>query len=817
MQIEFKRDILPHLVAVLAFYIITLLYFSSIVIGDKTINQHDITQWEGASKELRDYREKTGEEGLWINSMFSGMPAYLVNTEYSDKVLVYVKVIASLGLPHPIRNVFLAFVSFYILLLVFKVNPYLSIGGAIAFGMSSYLIIGLMAGHNARVGSIALMPLVMAGIHYTYTYRYKIGGAALTALALALHLRENHLQITYYLLLIALIYGAVQLILYVKENKVREFMLSTGILVLASLLGLGTFMGKFLTTLEYSKYSIRGKSELKEDPSENFNTEGLAKSYAFEYSNGILEPLTLFIPNIFGGSTSNFLVNDEDSKTYNALMNSGDNQSAQQLVRYTSAYWGSQRNTAPYYGGAIIVFLFIIGLITVEKKYVVWLSVVSGLGIILSWGDNFEAFNYFMFDHFPGYNKFRSVTFAMLFPLFAMPLLGMMGLQKLTEIDNKQAAIKKLFYALAISGGFCLLVIIAAGMITMLRDGETQLPRWFTNALQSDRRSLLRTDALRSLGFILVSAGILWLYLKEHVNVKVSGLILTLFITVDLYAVDRRYLSSEQFTGNKRLAVSADNADREILKDNDPGYRVYNIASSAWNESTTSYYHHSIGGYHGAKLRRYQELIEYCIEEQTNAMISALRQGSADFSQYGVINMLNVRYLKYGPEANNIIRNNRAFGSAWLAENIVEVNTADEEIQATCDINSPSVAVIDGTKFDIPKLSGQPGGDVKLMKKEPGYLEYKADVQEKSLAVFSEIYYPEGWKAYSGDEELDILRVNYVLRGVVIDSADKLIRFEFNPASYRYGNTITAISSILTLLLALGSMGYLVFEKPEKK
>ncbi|MDH5379474.1 MAG: hypothetical protein OEW75_01395, partial [Cyclobacteriaceae bacterium] len=634
MQINFQKNILPHLISVVVFYMVTMILFRPAFTGNKDLNQPDINQWQGASKELRDYRDQTGNEGLWADAMFSGMPAYLVNVEWDDQILTNIKIAGSLFIPHPYRNIFLAMLSFYILLLVFRVNPYLSIPFALAFGLSSYLVIGVIAGHNARIGAIAFVPLVFAGIHYCLHYKYKLGGLALSTLAISLHLRENHLQITYYILLIGLFYILFYLIKAYKEKSIKKYLPGIGILALAGIIALGTFFGKFWSTYEYSKYSIRGKSELRESLNKDSNQEGLSKSYAFQYSNGILEPMTLFIPDFFGGSAGNYLVSDQNSKVYQALSRSDNPEMAQQLARYSSSYWGNQSYSAPYYAGAIIVFLAVLGLFFAPSEAKWWLVATSILGIMLSWGDTFESFNYFMFDYFPGYNKFRSVTFALLLPLFALPLLGALGLSGFLNSTEDKNTWKKFWMASGIAGGFCLLVVMFAGLASFMKEGESQLPNWFLFALQDDRESLMRSDALRSLGFIAATIALLFLYKKEILKSSLVYGILTLIVFLDMYLVDKRYLINDLFVRKSIDQIEFTKASEKINADKSD-FRVYNIAGDALSEGRTSYYHASVGGYHGAKLRRYQELFEHCVNPQTQELYTKFGSGDYNIESLG--------------------------------------------------------------------------------------------------------------------------------------------------------------------------------------
>ncbi len=806
-SINFAKNIFPHVVAVVVFLITTVSFFNPIFLDNKSLDQHDINQWKGSAHELIEYREQTGEEGLWTNSMFGGMPAYMINVSWHDGIVGGFKSLLSLKLPHPVSNIFLAFISFYILLLAFKVRPYLAIAGALAFGLSTYMIIGLGAGHNSRIGAVAFMPLVLAGVHMAFNKK-RILGVGVTALGLALELRENHLQITYYLFLIVLIYGAVQLYDAIKNKTLPEYGKTLIVLLAAALIALGTFIGKFWTTYEYSKYSIRGKSELTL-PQSSGEKSGLSKDYAFQYSNDPWGPMTILIPNFLGGGYGHFLVQDEDSEVLKALQRSGDNQVANQLARYSSSYWG-EKPPAPYYMGAIVCFLFVIGILFADKKYSVWLVSVALFGILLSLGDSFKSFNYFMFDYFPGYNKFRSVTFTIIMVFTAMPLLGFIGLEKLLAAGWTKEVKKKLFIALGVVGGLCMLVILFAGIASFTNAGESQLPVWFTNALSADRESLMRGDAIRSLIFIALSFAIIYLYLKNKIQYAVFSLILVLLMLIDVVVVDKRSFGDNNYrrTSDKTF-ITPTAADKEIKKDQSH-YRVYNLQPDAMSEARTSYHHSSLGGYHGAKLRRYQDFYTQCVEGQRDALIKGIQSGEMDFSGYSAINMLNAKYLTFGPDKNQFITNDKVLGNAWLVGNVELVNNPDEELAETCQINPSLTAVIDQSKFKLGTTSFSQQGSIKVKEYGLNHIVYEANVSGEALAIFSEIYYPKGWVAAVDGKETEILRANFILRALEIPAGKHTIVFEFKPVAFTVGNKITFASCLVLLLLVLGSVGYSV-------
>lgn len=801
-KIKFTEHVLPHLIAIAIFLVVTVFFFKPVFFDNKVIQQHDIQEWEGSSKALRDYREQTGEEGLWANSMFSGMPAYLINVEWGNKIIGNLKTVLALSLPHPIANIFLAFVCYYILLLSFKIRPYLAIGGAIAFGLSSYMIIGLSAGHNARIGAIAFMPLVMAGIRLVFSGK-RILGFGVTTAGFALHLRENHLQVTYYLAIIVLVYGLVQLIRFYREKQLVAWAKNVGLLVPAILIAIGSFIGPLWAITEYSAYSIRGKSELVSAGTHETPASGLSREYAFEFSNGILEPMTLLIPNFYGGASANFLVQDPESETYKALVGSGDQQLANQLASYTSAYWGPQRLAAPYYAGAIIIFLFGVGIAFADKKLVWWLVPLTVFSIVLSWGKNFEAFNYFLFDYLPGYNKFRSVTFALIIGLFAMPLLGFAGLENLLTTGVSKQARKKLLTVLGITGGLCVLAMILSGMMSFSRDIEDQLPSWFTGALAEDRQGLLTSDAFRSLGFILAAFTVIYFDVHKKMSTLAFYAFFIVIIIIDMAVVDKRYLSNESFKRKREAtAFVPTQADQEILKDKTE-FRVYNLEGTL-SEARTSYFHNSIGGYHGAKLRRYQDLFDSCIYQETETFFNDIQNRQPDFENYDVLNMLNVKYIV---QRDNFVQNPAALGNAWFVPTIEQANSPTEALQKVCAIDTRTTAVVDASAFDLPDISSDTTGTITLVEHKPNYLKYESRSTHNGLAVFSEIYYEKGWKAFIDNTETQIVRANYVLRALPVQAGNHVIEFKFEPAAYHTGNKITSISSWLALLILLGSLG----------
>jgi hypothetical protein len=803
-KINFTQHILPHTVAVIVFLLVTVMFFSPIFFENKTIIQHDVAQSIGASKALVDYREKTGEEGLWAPNMFSGMPAYLITLQWDNTGINIIKRVLSLNLPHPVNNIFIAFISYYILLLAFRVRPYLALGGALAFGLSSFMMIGFSAGHNGRIGAMAFMPLVLAGIHLTFTNR-RLLGAALTAAALGLHLRENHLQVTYYLLLIVLGYGLMQLIVAIQEKRIGELVKNVGILIPAALLAVGTYFGQLWGVAEYSEYSTRGKSELP--ATDSTAASGLNRDYVFNYSNGILEPMTLLVPNFYGGSSSAYLFYDQESNTYKALANSGNQQMANNLARYTTPYWGQQPLAAPYYAGAIIVFLFVVGILFAERKYMWWLVSLSFFAIVLSWGKNFESFNYFIFDYLPGYNKFRSVTFALIITFLAMPLLGMLGLEKLLQGEHTKEAKKKLLIAFGSTAGVCLLLMLFGGMFSFLTEAEATLPDWFVTALQADRKSLLQSDAFRSIAFITVVFVLLYFNLQKKMSSTLVLGLIAFFIMIDLVVVDRRYFDKESYKRKREAPFVMTAAEQRVSQDKDY-YRVFTIE----NDAKSAYFFNIIGGYHGAKLRRYEDLSTNGIYNDLQTYFQDAQQQTINYAKYGIINMLNCKYIIFGETANEVLVNYGASGPAWFIQQIEEVKSPKEELDKVNELDTRKSAVIDGSKFKVPTIAFDSMSSIKLLENRPNYLKYEAESTTPNVGVFSEIYYP-GWIALIDGKETDVLRVNYILRALQIPEGKHTIEFKFEPKPYMIGNKITMASSWIAFLFLLGSIGWVVFKE----
>jgi len=795
---SFLAKALPHFIAIVSFLVISIFLYRPIIFEGKVMDQNDINQGKGAAQEIVDFREATGEEALWTNSMFGGMPAYLISLKWSgSKIIEITQKVLLLNLPRPVGENFVAFVAFYILLLAFGVRPYLAIAGAMAFGLSTFFIVSIQAGHMWKIRAIAYMPLVLAGVRLVFDKKYLIG-FILVSVALALELNANHLQITYYLLLVLLIYGSSELFSDIKTKQTSELASKVSILALAGLLALGTNLGRIWTTYEYGKFSIRGKSELTSTPSES--KEGLDREYAFRWSSGKWESMTLFIPHLFGGGSG--VYDGKNSEMGEALRrNNVQRNEINQYERAYLGYWGTQPGTAgPAYAGAVVCFLFVLAFFFVDNKTKYWITAVVLFSIMLSWGKNFPSFNNLMFDLFPGYNKFRAVTMVIILALMMIPFMGFLGLEKIIEEGWSKENHKKLLIASGVSIFIALFALVVTNPPAI--EGA---PAWLSEAVTKDRKGIIQKDVFRSIFYVIITAGGIYFYLKKKISFKPFAASLILLVILDLALVDSRYLNDSVYKKeSSKSFLNKTPADEEILKDTELDYRVLNL-QDPFNEARTSNFHKSLGGYHGAKIRRYQDLISKHVVNEIQQIIADQKITAANTN---VISMLNTKYILAGLQANAVIRNPNANGAAWFAEGIEKVNSPDEEIERLSNVDLAHTAVVDQSKFKINDLESDSTATIRLISYQPNKLVYKSIAQNNSLAVFSEIYYPKGWKAFIDGEEAQILRANYVLRALQIDSGEHEIEFRFEPTSYFVGNKIMMVSSLILLIV----VGFGVFQ-----
>jgi hypothetical protein len=802
---------LVHLVAIVLFLIISYIYFYPVLEG-KVLKANDSMVAKINAQEIVQFREKYGKEPLWTNSIFSGMPSYLISTKYPGNLFKHVDNIRSIfGLP--VSVLFLTMAGFYILLLLFRVNPWLAIVGALGYGLSSFLFQVIAAGHNTQAIALAYMAPMIGGIYYAYRYD-AIKGALFTAFILSLELLANHPQITYYAIICLLVFVITEFIFAIRQKAILKFVKTSAILIIPFIIAIGINFAFLFTTWEYGKYSLRGKSNLT--TGDKNVTSGLDKDYITYWSYGVDETLNLLIPNYKGGSSKPF---DRDSKTIKALRQNN----AASAVDQFQKYWGTQPGTeGPHYVGAIMVFLFILGLFIIKGPEKWWLLIATVLSIMLAWGKNFMPLTNFFIEYFPGYNKFRAVTMILVIAQFCIPLLGILALRDIfSGSTTKKELLKGVRIASGITGGLVLLILIIpgiAGSFISQYEAEMQFPDWLTNALVADRKGLLKSDSLRSLIFILLAAGTIYGFLYEKLRKEYAIATVAALIFLDLWTVDKRYLNADRFEKPSVIqkTFTPTKADAYIL--NDPSYnRVLNLTASVFNDNTpTSYFHKSIGGYHGAKLKRYQELIDSALFPNINLYYKLFNTASDKaistddfqivFNNTNILNMLNTKYIIYNPDAPPLV-NNKALGPAWYADTPLIVENANEEIITLKTINPATEAVIDKIFNDQIKQSSFPSAaddKIELVSYLPNELIYKYSAKSEKLAVFSEIYYPAGWKCSIDGKESKYFRADYVLRAMIVPAGNHEIKFVFKPASYIIGNKISLASSIILILLLAG-------------
>jgi len=835
---DFKK-ILPHLSILIIFVIISYAYFAPVLEG-KVLQQGDFTHAKGAAQELVDYKAKTGLDAQWTNSMFSGMPAYQIKGGTQQNIYYYINNFLRFGLPYTtVAIVFLYLLGFYILLLTLKFNQWLSLIGAIAFAFSTYNFIIIGAGHITKTYAIAYMPLVLAGVMLTFNKKYLVGGL-LTTFALGMEIAANHIQMTYYLMLIIFVMAIVKLIYAFIEKEIKKFLLASSILLVAVILAFLPNITNLWTTYEYGKYTIRGESDLKQAETTK-QSNGLDPNYAYGWSYGKAETFTLLIPNFMGSSSNEDL--SVNSALYEAASNAKSqndeflqkyNLEPQDIIENAPTYWGEMPFTSgPAYAGAIICFLFVLGLFIVKGPEKWWLLGATILSILLSWGSNLQWFSDFFFYHFPFYNKFRTVSSILVIAGLTMPLLAFLALNEFLkkEID-KTKLIKPVIYSVAIVGGLAFLFFaIPNAFFKFTTSNDSQYmaygyPNWFFNALYIDRASMLRWDAFRTLILILLAVGTIWLFIKNKIKITVFIALFALLIIFDMWGVAKRYLNSDSFVKKsyaKNEFVESP-ADEAILKDQNLNYRVLNL-NNPFNEVNTSYFHKSIGGYHGAKLKRYQELVDSCITNDIRKITNVFSSKPTDslfdiaFKNCRTLNMLNAKYIIYNPSAPPLL-NTHAYGNAWFVNEYKLVDDANSEITTTKRVSPWQTAVIDKKFANLVekyKNNRDTLASIKLIDYKPDYLTYQSTTQKEQLAVFSEIYYDKGWNAYIDGNSVPYFRADYVLRAMLIPAGEHKIEFKFEPKSYYKGQKIALYSSILVILLLLGTLGYGIYKKNKLK
>ncbi|KUJ60089.1 hypothetical protein AR687_19510 [Flavobacteriaceae bacterium CRH] len=800
----------PHALVVLGFILVSLIYFYPVLQG-KQIFQSDIAQYTGMAKEQNDFRAAEHTEPYWTNSAFGGMPTYQLGANYPNDYIGKLDD-ALRFLPRPADYLFLYFLGFYGLLLVLKTDPLKAFIGAIAFGFSTYLIIILGVGHNAKAHAIAYMPLVIAGFILVFQKKY-IWGGLLTMFAVALEVNANHFQMTYYLLIFLLILSGYFAFTFIKEKQYKQLLTAIGVLALAGIFAIGANAGNLLATSEYAKFSTRSNSELTFNPdgSKKISENALSREYITEYSYGIAESFNLIAPRIFGGSNHENV--GTDSRMYQFMLEQGvPSEQAQDFVSGMPTYWGDQPIVAaPAYIGIVVFFLGVLALFIDDRKIKYVFLGGALFALVLSWGKNFGLLTDFFIDYVPMYDKFRAVSSIQVILELCFPVLAIMGLQSFFKVKEEPKLQQKALIQTGVFGlGVIIILVIAKGFFHFTGSSDNYFLEsygpGFVDALKEDRKTLYSADLLRSGFFIVLTFGILWLFIKNKLAQNTTLIIVGLLMIFDLFFVDKKYVSAKDFVSPVQIAAPFQEtpSDAQILKDTSH-YRVFEVNGNM-SSARASYFHHSVGGYHAAKPRRIQQLFDYQIAK----------------NNMEVLDMLNVKYIiqtdKEGKEFPTI--NPKTNGNAWFVSSLKLVNNPDDVMKALDNIDTKKVAVFnvreDEGKFKGARLNKQwdTTGTIKVVEYKPNYIKYKSDKQKNGLAVFSEMYYKNGWNAYVDGKLTDHFSVDYVLRAMEVPAGKHTIEFKFEPQVIKTGGMITLASSIGMLLLLIGGV---YFEKFYRK
>lgn len=801
MPLSLKKC-LPHLLVLIGFVVISLAYFSPVLQG-KQIFQSDIKHYIGMSKQQKDFKVATGEETYWTNSAFGGMPTYQLGAKYPHNYIKKLDLVLRF-LPRPADYLFVYLLGFYVFLLALKVEYRLAALGALAFGFSTYLIIILGVGHNSKAHAIAYMPLVLSGIVLAFRKKYVLG-FLLTTVALALEICANHFQMTYYLMLLVIVLGIAYLIDAYRKKLLPHFFKTVGLLSIAALISVALNATNILATQEYVKESTRGQSELTIHPdgSPKEVTTGLSREYITEYSYGLLETFNLYIPRFLGGGSGEDV--GKDSASYKFYTNIGASPiEALNEVKNTPTYWGNQTIVeAPAYVGAVILFLFVFALFMVKGRLKWWLVGGSLMSLILSYGDSepFAFITNFFIDYVPLYNKFRAVSSIQVILELCIPALAIFGLSRLfNQYVKDEDKLKALKFSAMIAGGLALAFLLFKGAFDFVgandgyyRQAYGQYGEAFVDALREDRKAFFTQDTLRTLILVLLSAGTIFMFLRKKISENIVIVAFAVLILFDLVGVDRRYVNNDNFVSaikvNKPYQPNA--ADKEILQD-DSHFRVLDLSNEgSRNPARAAYFHNSLSGYHAAKLKRFDELYDFHIVN----------------NNMNVLNMLNTKYI-IAEDQGQVFPyvNEDANGNAWFVSTLEKLNSANAEIKALDSINTSIKAITTSKRLSTKQFVVDSTATITLEVYKPNELKYKSSNPNDGFAVFSEMYYGNGWKTTIDGKEVNIERVNYVLRGLEIPSGEHTIEFKFEPQVVKTGSTIALASSILFGLLLLGGL-----------
>ena len=810
------KKLIPDMVAILVFAVISFAYFCPAVTEGRILSQHDSVAGIGAGQEGKEYLERTGERTRWTNSIFGGMPTYQMAPSYdSTDLLKGIENLYHLYLPTYVWYVFVMLLGFYILLRAFNFKVWMAGLGAIIWAFSSYFFIIIAAGHIWKFITLAYIPPTIAGMVLCYRGKYWLGGLV-TALFVALQISSNHVQMSYYFLFVMLFMAIAYGVQAYQQKTLARFGKSTGVLVVAGLIGVCINLSNLYHTYEYSKESMRGKSELVKENSANQTSSGLERDYITQWSYGIGETFSLLVPNVKGGASVPLAANEKAMEKANPMYGS--------IYSQLGQYWGEQPGTSgPVYVGAFVVFLFVLGLFIVKGPMKWALLAATVLSILLSWGKNFMGFTDFFIDYVPMYNKFRAVSSILVIAEFTIPLLAMLALKEVVATPSIIKERKKDFLiSFGLTGGLALLfavlpkVFFPSYVSTMEMNAlqgipADQLVPLLAN-LEEVRMSLFTSDAWRSFFIVLLGAGLVWAYGMGKLKQIPLLAALAVLCLVDMWSVNKRYLYDEQFVEEQvqTQGFRQTETDKMILEDEALDYRVLNLASNTFNENNTAYWHKSVGGYHAAKLRRYQEMIEEHISGEMQGLYKAVADAGGDMEQldpsaFPVLNMLNTRYFIFPLQGGQTVplANPFALGNAWFVDEVDYVNNANEEIEAIHGLDPTEKAVVD-KKFEsvIQSLPSDSTATIELVAYEPNYLKYEVSSDKGGTVVFSEIYYP-GWKSTIDGQEVAHGRANYILRAMNVPAGQHVVEFRFDPTSLHVTENIAFVALGLLALLAI--------------
>lgn len=808
---ETLKKIGPYAAVLAIFFLLACVYASPVFEG-KSLQSGDYVSWKGMSHEAISSRNN-GNPTWWTGSMFSGMPSYQIGggSYFPDSLLSPLTKVSRFFLTNETLFYLIGyFFCFFLMLKAFRLKTWLACVGAIAISLSSYFFIIIAAGHNTKVETIALMAPVVGGFYMIFRKRY-LGGALLTMIYVTLGFMK-HPQMSYYYCMFIAVLGCAELYIHIKEKRFKDLGIACAIFLGSMLVGLGVWYPKYQANMEYVSETMRGgHSELVREGDAKNKTSGLDLDYATAWSYGIDETFTFLIPGFMGNASGYNL--GTDSWTYKSLIEHNvSSYDAKKFCKQAPCYWGDQPFTSgPVYMGAIVCFLFVLGLLVVEGPYMWALVAATLFSILLSWGHNFMPLTEFFFKYVPMYSKFRAVSSILIVAEVAMPLLGFLTLKRIMESEiDKKLLVNKMLWAGGVTGGICLLFYLFGGLFF---DGLSQsssavslrnLPEWLAAPIMQDRVSMLKSDSLRSFLFIALAFGLLWLYAQKKLKDGLFVALLGVLILADMWPVNKRYFNNDSFVSSKEAKDNFKKLPWEenlLAAETDPNYRVLNLTTNTFNESRTSYYFKSIGGYHAAKLRRYQDLIEEHISK----------------FNMPVINMLNTKYVITKSKDGEAVaqRNPDAMGNAWFVDSISVVNTSNEESDALKTINLKNTAVTDAkfSEFVQSGLSHDSSASVKEISYAPNKLVYESESAKDGTIVFSEVYYPYGWKASIDGKEVPHFRVNYLLRALNVPAGKHTIQFVFEPDSIKSARPVSYICFAIMYGLIFFAIGRFVYKK----